>query len=427
MTLTWVICGAGRDVGKTHLALRLCRVLPRAVYAKHGTGTPRPDKPPHFFRSADELAAFVSSCAQQYEHVVVESNEWAREGRGDVIIFVEGASGMTNRRPDADRLRRAAHLHTGPEAVPENWRRVLQTKLPSQELCEAICTLLADQQRFTRRPTDAVIAVRPTRVSTDTGRAVVDPAEVAVEQPLTIMVDGGGSFTLLCTPSDLQALVMGFLLTEGLIDSPEDCQTFSYRPEERVAAVRIEAPSRPPARNLIVTSSCGLCGSRNIDRLLSGGPVVSNKLRLRPATLTEVVRAMHARQTVFTRTGGTHAAAVFDCDGRILSLAEDIGRHNAVDKAIGMCLLEGRSTASCALALSGRVSLELVSKAARAGIELLAAVSSPSSLAISAAERCGITLCAFVREQRATVYTHPHRLPGLQPEQPANSGGNEPR
>jgi FdhD protein len=115
-------------------------------------------------------------------------------------------------------------------------------------------------------------------------------------------------------------------------------------------------------------------------------------------------------QALFDECGGTHAAGIYDAEGKILASAEDAGRHNALDKSIGKCLLQQTSTAGLAAALSGRVSLEMVSKGARAGIELISAISAPTTLAIEVADRCGITLCAFVRETRATVFTHPHRV-----------------
>ena len=118
------------------------------------------------------------------------------------------------------------------------------------------------------------------------------------------------------------------------------------------------------------------------------------------------------RQTLFEVCGGTHAAGIYDESAAILSYAEDAGRHNALDKAIGKCLLTDTPTRGRAAALSGRVSLEMVSKCARAGIELISAISAPTTLAIEVADRCGITLCAFVRENRATVFTHPRRVVG---------------
>jgi FdhD protein len=166
-------------------------------------------------------------------------------------------------------------------------------------------------------------------------------------------------------------------------------------------------------RNLIVTSSCGLCGIRNIDRLMSGQLASRDSLRVPASLLVAVADRMQARQRLFARTGATHAAAIFTADGELLAFGEDIGRHNALDKAIGECLLQGLSLGSRGVMLSGRVSLELVAKAANAGIEIVAAVSAPSSLAIDVAQRGNITLCSFVRGNRATVYTRPHRIEEL--------------
>jgi FdhD protein len=176
--------------------------------------------------------------------------------------------------------------------------------------------------------------------------------------------------------------------------------------------LRLDPRQEPTSRNLIVTSSCGLCGSRNIDRLLAGATLCGDKLRVSLPVLHAAISEMQARQRFFMRTGGTHAAGIFTAAGDMLAIGEDIGRHNAFDKAMGQCLLHGLPTAGHAAVLSGRVSVELVAKAARAGLELIAAISAPSSLAIQVAERCHVTLCGFVREKRATVYARPHRIVG---------------
>jgi FdhD protein len=139
-------------------------------------------------------------------------------------------------------------------------------------------------------------------------------------------------------------------------------------------------------------------------------PSVGDSLRVDTGALRSARSALSSQQVLFKRCGGTHAAGIYDVSGNLMACAEDAGRHNALDKAIGKCLLQGIPTAAAAAALSGRVSLEMVSKCVRAGIELISAISAPTSLAIRIAERCGITLCAFVRETRATVFTHPHRL-----------------
>ena len=291
---------------------------------------------------------------------------------------------------------------------------MLQPRLNSTTLSEAVCDLLAEQQRYLTDENHAIRHVDPLRISTSDGPAVRDSCDVAVEDLLTIMIDKVGSFAVMCTPCDVKALAVGFAYSEGLISCIEDVVDFSYRPEQQTVGLRLDNPTDAvPNRNLIVTSSCGLCGSRNIDQLMSGAMVSRDTLRLTASALRTAVNEMQASQRIFERTGGTHAAAIFDVSGEILAFGEDIGRHNALDKAIGGCLMKGHPLAALGAALSGRVSLELVTKAVRAGIELIAAVSAPSSLAVDISERCNITLCGFVRGQRATVYTHPHRIKAI--------------
>lgn len=249
------------------------------------------------------------------------------------------------------------------------------------------------------------------RLSADTDMPLLEECAVAVEQPVTISIDGLDDYTLMCTPSDLRALAVGFCFTEGIIRGINDIHLM-HECEDNPNIVRLrvansEANGR--VRNLIVTSSCGLCGSRSLEAIpdltsCGEGLVVSM------AILQSVLHEMKCRQSTFQTTGGTHAAAIFLPDGRIVAFAEDIGRHNALDKAIGKCLLEGQETVGQGVALSGRVSLELVAKAAAAGLQLIAAVSAPSSLAVEAAEQCNMTLCGFVRQNRATIYSHPYRV-----------------
>ena len=237
---------------------------------------------------------------------------------------------------------------------------------------------------------------------------------VPVEQMVVIEVRDVGSYSLMCTPADLRALAVGFAFTEGIIGGASDVLSLAAC-EDDPGVIRLW-PARPgearaPERNLLVTSSCGLCGSRAaVEAFFETATRVGDSLRLSHESLVGIMGAMRPRQALFSATGGTHAAGICDAQGRISAFAEDVGRHNALDKAIGQCLLAGGSAAGCVALLSGRVSFELVAKCARAGVELIAAVSAPSSLAVRAAEHCGITLCGFVREGRATVYANPRRL-----------------
>lgn len=239
-----------------------------------------------------------------------------------------------------------------------------------------------------------------------------EDCRVVAELLLTITVDDVGEYTLMCTPTHTAALAVGFAFSEGLIGGVRDIDLL-YHCEDDPGAVRMRlgrAPERTPQRNMVVASSCGLCGCVDVEAVLAALPRVGNRLTVPAASLLSLQAEMRRRQQLFTQTGGTHAAAVFTADGEIVAFAEDLGRHNALDKCIGQCLLVERPLAGCGVILSGRVSLEMVAKAARAGLELIAAVSAPSSLAVDAAERCGLTLCGFLRDDRLTVFSHPVRL-----------------
>ncbi|MHC4695228.1 MAG: formate dehydrogenase accessory sulfurtransferase FdhD [Planctomycetota bacterium] len=256
--------------------------------------------------------------------------------------------------------------------------------------------------------------VEPLRVSAEGGPPRRDPCDVVVEDVLTIAIEGVGKLAVMCTPSDTAALAVGFLFAEGLIADADDIAELTYRTDPHVVTIRVVG-SEPVTggRDLIMTSSCGLCGSPDIDSLMAGLTPGKDTLRISPPTLRNVAQQMRDRQDLFAQTGGSHAAAIFSATGEIVAMGEDIGRHNALDKAVGKCLLDKRSLRERGVMLSGRSSLEMLAKAAQAGLEVVAAVSAPTSLAIEVAQRCNITLCGFVRADRATVYTHPHRIQGI--------------
>ena len=224
------------------------------------------------------------------------------------------------------------------------------------------------------------------RINPD-GSAQRQNDHVIAEQVLTVMVDKVGSFTLMCTPSDIDALAVGFIYSEGMIDGLEDVRAVSINKKlPNVVGVQLDAPSGAVIkRNLIIASSCGLCGSRNIEKLLADIPACPDTLQLSSNLLIDIVTHLRSMQPAFHLTGASHAAAIFDSAGNIIASAEDLGRHTALDKAIGKCLLNRQSMNGCAVALSGRVSLEMVTKAARAGLQLIAVVSAPSSFAIEVA------------------------------------------
>jgi len=265
------------------------------------------------------------------------------------------------------------------------------------------------------------------------GRSMEEHGWVVEEAPLFVQIEGAGSYTLMRTASqgpeahcaytaldgllsdggvpDTLALAAGFLLSEGIVSDFAQVQSMALcadAPEQ--LQVKLADPSRAPRGGRLVASACGICGESSGQHPAAGLPRVTASLKLDPAGLARLMAEMEARQPIFRATGGTHSAGLFNAQGEIIAVAEDLGRHNALDKVIGEALLIGRLQPGCGALLSGRVSLELVAKAARAGLELISAISAPTSLAIETAERCGITLCGFVRSGRASVYSHPERI-----------------
>lgn len=274
------------------------------------------------------------------------------------------------------------------------------------------------------------------RLSADCAGAVPAACSVVEEDVLTIDIEGVGLYSLMWTPAEgaaapggfvagegvlgevavpeRLALALGFAFTEGIVSGLSDIATMALCPERPdVVRMRLFAPERVVVkrRDVTMTSACGACGGREaLESGVADLPRVGDTLRLAGADFALIMEAMRRSQTLYGSTGGAHAAAVFSPARRIVAAAEDLGRHNALDKVIGQCLLQGQVLAGCGVVLSSRLSFEMVAKAARAGFEVVAAVSAPTSLAIDVAERLGITLCGFVRGDRATVYTHPRRI-----------------
>jgi FdhD protein len=246
--------------------------------------------------------------------------------------------------------------------------------------------------------------------------------ELAVEEPLEIRVRGHPISVTMRTPGNDEELAAGFLLTEAVVRSADDilriepCRRNEHdnvinvilHPDVKVDLERL-------TRHVFVSSSCGLCGKATIDAIHSHFPPLNPNVRklnpLPASTIRSLPATMLAAQTTFARTGGLHAAAVFSADGRILVLREDVGRHNAVDKAIGHALLNGLLPLDRHILLvSGRASFEIVQKSLAARIPVVAAVSAPSSLAVEFTQRSGQSLIGFLREGRMNVYTHPRRI-----------------
>jgi len=259
-----------------------------------------------------------------------------------------------------------------------------------------------------------------------TGRGRDAPAldPVAIEEPLEVRLHGTPFAVIMRTPGADRELAAGFLLAEGVIASGADlgavehCRHPGHPELHNVVNVFVTAAARPALdrhlaeRRLVVTgSSCGLCGRVTIESLSRRAAPVPLAWTMTPDAVRRLPDWLRARQEMFDATGGLHGAGLFDAGGACLGFAEDVGRHNAVDKVIGGLLLDdGLPACRAALAVSGRVSFEIVQKAWIAGVPLVCAVSAPSSLAIDLAETAGITLVAFARAGGFNVYTHGARV-----------------
>lgn len=242
---------------------------------------------------------------------------------------------------------------------------------------------------------------------------------LTVEEALQVHINGRPFTLSMRTPGADAELIRGMLHSEAIVNSPDfhpKIKPLGEKGEGIVTSVDLEIPKRylgqgyANSRSLLSVSSCGICGRTELGEQGFSGDALEAPGQFRPGIFSEMFEAMNRRQRDFMQSGGTHAAALFDAGGALLVVREDIGRHNAVDKAIGSLLLEGRLGEARAMTVSGRVSYEITIKAFKAGIPFLAAVSAPSSLAVDYAKELGITLLGFCREGRATCYAHPHRI-----------------
>ncbi len=269
--------------------------------------------------------------------------------------------------------------------------------------------------------------VKATRIDLAGGRRVLREEALAVEEPLEIRL-GHESFSVtMRTPGDDFDLVAGFLLAEGIIYAPEQLislrfcagedengqQTFNV--VEAQLRSDVAMPLAAARRNVTTTSACGICGTASIDAVHKSShfdlAAAADEPLIDAKVLAGLPDTLREQQKIFEKTGGVHAAALFTSDGELLSLREDVGRHNAVDKVLGAAFRERQLPASNRiLQVSGRASFELVQKAVMAGVPMLAAVSAPSSLAVDLARSSGLTLVGFSRRKSMNVYTHPGRV-----------------
>ncbi|HUG65977.1 MAG TPA: formate dehydrogenase accessory sulfurtransferase FdhD [Gaiellaceae bacterium] len=232
---------------------------------------------------------------------------------------------------------------------------------------------------------------------------------VAVEEPLEIRIDGEPVAVTMRTPGHDEELALGFCVTEGL-------EPVAARAPDDLAAntVEVDAGGFDPERlrrNFYTSSSCGVCGKGAIEAVRVSAPPVESPLELAYELVASLPARLRAAQRAFDVTGGLHATGLFAADGALVCVREDVGRHNALDKVVGWAFRDGMlPLSSHVLCVSGRLSFELVQKAAVAGCPVLVAVGAPSSLAIELAADRGVTLCGWVRDGRVTVYTEAWRI-----------------
>jgi FdhD protein len=251
--------------------------------------------------------------------------------------------------------------------------------------------------------------------------------QVVGEEPLEIRLGGPGQTAApiavtMRTPGHDFELAVGFLLSEGLLEDQEELSAVRYcdlpggEPQRyNIVTVASRRPfdAEGRQRRLTVSASCGICGTASLEALEGRCPAVGPGEPIEAKVLIELPDELRRHQRVFERTGGVHAAGLYDPTGRMLAVREDVGRHNAVDKLVGWAAMQRRlPLASSVLVVSGRVSFEIIQKAAVGGITTVVAVSAPSSLAVTTARQLGMTLAGFVRGGRANLYAGSHRVVG---------------
>lgn len=240
---------------------------------------------------------------------------------------------------------------------------------------------------------------------------------IAEEVPVSLVYNGTPHVVMLMTPANLEDFALGFSITEGIINKPEEILSTHVYNRSNGIEVRLEIPEErfcnvaDKGRNLTGRTGCGLCGASTLEQAIRYPQAVEANLKLPMTELVTALTAISQQQPINNLTGAVHAAAWAIPGQGIQYVREDVGRHNALDKLIGLLLRLGKNPAHGYIVMTSRASFEIVQKAASVGISLLAAMSAPTGLAIRIAEECGLTLIGFARQNQQVVYTHPERLP----------------
>jgi FdhD protein len=252
------------------------------------------------------------------------------------------------------------------------------------------------------------------------GRIERDDDWIASEIPVALHYNGHPHVVMMATPADLEDFALGFSLSEAIIGSLAELERVDvqqclegYEIGLRIPASRAEAIASRQ-RNLSGRSSCGLCGTQQLEDVVRHPPPVAAGLCIDAAALHRALSALDGLQPLNSRTGATHAAAWAQGSGELMLVREDVGRHNALDKLVGAMAARRIDAGDGFLILTSRASYEMVQKAATMGIGLIAAISAPTALAIHLAESCGVTLIGFARSHGHVIYTHPQRMVATQ-------------
>ena len=242
---------------------------------------------------------------------------------------------------------------------------------------------------------------------------------VAVERPLTIHINDRHSFCLMRTPGCEEELALGFVRSKGIITNPGDIKSISYRENGRSGCDAVRIIVNDLVSDAIVSrivearSSFDVCREENTLRPPDSRPLFSDNISITRILFASLPEIMRQHQPVFAETGGTHAAGIFDTEGKLIVCREDIGRNNAFDKAIGRLLIAGINSDDKIAVLSSRANLDIVLKAIRAPFPVVGTVSAPTSLAVKTARESGVTLAGFIRGDSIRIYTHPRRIVSL--------------
>lgn len=239
---------------------------------------------------------------------------------------------------------------------------------------------------------------------------------LAVEVPVALEYNGISHVVMLASPNDLEDFALGFSLTEGIIAQPSELYEVEVEQRDDGLLVHLQIASerfvalKERRRNMTGRTGCGLCGTEALDQVRRVVSLVEHRHTFADQQLMAGMRAMQALQPLQQQSGATHAAAWMDAQGQVVLVREDVGRHNALDKLIGALVKQGTELTTGALLITSRASYEMVQKAAIMNIGLVAAISAPTSFAVSLAESAGLTLIGFMRDHSYVIYTHPERL-----------------